>query len=292
MQNCGLVLALAEIVSIAILIIWSLSTTLERRLSVLSGRSRASIIIAAAGLIPIVAIFAFNSSFIGSYAILASVISGGFFTLGTLLYYKSLETEQVSNTAPTGLLQALPLIAFGVLALGEQISAFQICGAALMTFGVLLASTTRGSALNRKLLPAALANVSWAVYWIFASFAINLSGQFAAPILLSRIVSVTLALVVFGIFFRHHVLKLKRAGNTIALIAMFGITAGVLDGLGNALFAFATHINALHIASIFETPMLLLIALFGYLFYKERLTHLQKIGMAVAFAGALVIAIF
>ncbi|MGI0135149.1 MAG: GRP family sugar transporter, partial [Candidatus Micrarchaeaceae archaeon] len=145
--NCNLwysMLGLVEIVSIAILVIWSLSVALERRLTVLSGRARASIIIAAFGLVPIAVFFAFNISTLGIYAIIASIASGGFWALGALLYFKSLETEQVSNTAPTGLLQVLPLILFGVLALSETINLPEIVGAVIMVIGVLAASTSKG----------------------------------------------------------------------------------------------------------------------------------------------------
>lgn len=285
-------LGLPEVISLSILLIWALSVTIERKISRLSGNMRSGILVASFGILPIALMFLFNLMPLSAYAIALSVVSGGFWTLGTLLYYKALETEQVSNTAPTGLLQFLPLVAFGVFALNEQIDMLEIIGMCVMVVGVFLSMTRTGISLNKKLIPAALANLAWAAYWILASLAINSSGQFAAPILVSRAVSVSLFALSFWALFKPSAKYRVLTRGTLATVAALGAIAGILDGLGNGLFAFVVHINALHLASIFQTPMILLIALFGYLFYKERLTHLQKIGMAIAFFGALVIAIF
>jgi len=280
---------LTTIAAILPAIIWAVTVTMEKKLSVLTGSIKTSILLAGFGIIPILIIFAYSHSAITSYVVILSIISGIFFTVGTLLYYKSLETEQQSNSSGTGLAQPAILIAFSILVLKESLSVLQALGGIIIVAGVFLIITNRKMEINKKLIPALLANVSWAGYWIFASYAILASNQIGAPLLISRVTGFLLAIAVFGIFLNKQKTS-KAKPSHLNYVLLLGLFAGVFDAVGNLIFAYVVNLNLLSIASIFTAAMPLFITALGYLIYKERLTKEQGIGMAIAVAGALIIA--
>ncbi|MDE1850320.1 MAG: DMT family transporter [Candidatus Micrarchaeota archaeon] len=280
------------VVAIAITVAaWAISLTLERRIAIIAGNLRGAVLVLFVGIFPILIFFLISNFAMSPYAILLSLVSGILLAIGYILYYKSLETEQVSNTSGIGLAQPAILLLFSILVLHETISSIQALGGIIIFVGVLLIITNNKLELNRKLLPALLANVSWAGYWVIASYAILFSQQVGATLLIARLTSLVVVLIAFALAMKNHVVP-RLKNSLVPMLLIIGAAAGILDGLGNATFGYVVQFQLLSIGSIFVASLPLFVTLLAYIFYKEHLTRLQGIGMIMAVAGALVVAAF
>lgn len=279
------------VVAIAITVVaWAISLTLERRIASIAGNLRGALLVLFAGIFPILLFFLISNFSMSPYEVLLSLASGILLAIGYILYYKSLETEQVSNTSGVGLAQPAILLLFSILILHESITSIQTLGGVIIFVGVLLIITNNKLELNRKLLPALLANVSWAGYWVIASYAILSSQQVGATILIARLTSLVVVLALFAFAMKgRQVPRLKN--SVVPSLLILGAVAGILDGLGNATFGYVVQFHLLSLGSIFVASLPLFVTFLAYLFYKEHLTKLQGVGMIMAVIGAFVIAI-
>lgn len=284
-------LSLGVVAAIITLIVWSVSLTMERKIVRLSGNLRGSLLIIASGVLPMLLFYAISPFELNLYAIILAVASGIFLALGYILYYKALETEQISNTSGTGLAQPAILIIFGVLALSEAINAVQALAGLLIFVGVIFIITNNKLKFNRKLIPALLANVSWAAYWIFASYAILSLNQLASTLLVARLIALLIVVAIFRFAFKPG-LGGRISSKVFSYLMAISVIAGVLDGFGNVTFGIAVSSNLISLAGIFTAAAPLIVTGLSYVVYKERLTKLQGFGMGLAVIGALVLAIF
>ncbi|MDE1846337.1 MAG: DMT family transporter [Candidatus Micrarchaeota archaeon] len=270
---------------------FSISLTLERRVATLAGTLRGSVLVLFFGLLPLLVFFSISNFNLSAFEIFLSLASGILFAVGYVLYYKSLETEQISNTTGVGLIQPALLLVFSIVVLKESITFHQTLGGIIIFVGVILIITNNKFELNRKLIPALVANISWAGYWIIASYAILSSQQVGAVLLISRFVGFVITTLLFAIYLRNDKIPQIKSNLVLPLLAV-AIAAGLLDGLGNATFGFVIQYGVLSLGSIFVAGLPLSVTLLAYFVYKERLTKLQGLGMMVAVIGALVIAAF
>ncbi|MDE1855811.1 MAG: DMT family transporter [Candidatus Micrarchaeota archaeon] len=284
-------LSLGVVAAIITLIVWSVSLTMERKIVRLSGNLRGSLLIIASGVLPMLLFYAISPFELNLYAIILAVASGIFLALGYILYYKALETEQISNTSGTGLAQPAILIIFGVLALSEAINAVQALAGLLIFVGVIFIITNNKLKFNRKLIPALLANVSWAAYWIFASYAILSLNQLASTLLVARLIALLIVVAIFRFAFKPG-LGGRISSKVFSYLMAISVIAGVLDGFGNVTFGIAVSSNLISLAGIFTAAAPLIVTGLSYVVYKERLTKLQGFGMGLAVIGALVLTIF
>ncbi|HVA83115.1 MAG TPA: EamA family transporter [Candidatus Aquilonibacter sp.] len=275
---------------VATFVAFSFSLTLERRVAMLAGTLRGSVLVLFFGLFPLLAFLLLSTFNLNVYEIFLAIISGILFAIGYVLYYKSLETEQISNTTGIGLIQPALLLVFSIFVLAEPITTIQAVGGITIFLGVILIITNNNFELNRKLIPALVANVSWAGYWIIASYAIVSSQQVGAVLLISRVVGMAIALALFAIYLRNKKIP-KLKGSLLAPLLLASVAAGLLDGFGNATFGFVIQYNVLSLGSIFIAALPISVTFLAYFAYKERLTKLQWIGMLIAIMGALVIAV-
>ena len=270
-------------------IIWSISTVMEKRVSSKAGTALTSAMLAGLGVLPMLIAYLLYPAQLGEYELLLSIGSGIFFAIGALLFYKALETEQVSNTSASGFVQPALIIAFSILFLHEHLSLLQMLSGITIVAGVLLVITTKEFKINKKILPALFANASWAIYWILASSAILASGSASSTLLLSR---VTTFVILAGMYFV--ITKPKGSNKRVQLgatVLAIGCVAGFLDGAGNLVFGLLVNQNLVAVASLFITIQPLAITLIAYFVYKERLTAIQSAGMAIAIIGALALAL-
>ena len=287
MFNIAIVFALVAVA------IWSISGTIERKVAQRLHASRSALLVASFGVIPILMIFVLSVTAQNGYIIILSLLSGVFWTIGAVLLYKTLETEQVSNATGFVLIQTLLIFAFGVVGLGESVSVLSVVGGAILVCGVALLATKMGSLkLNRKLLPALFGNLGFAVYWILLSAGIVSAGQIAAPMILSRIASSFFAIALFALFAKAQPKKVQVGKSAIMKHALlFGAVAGLLDGLGNGINSFVVTLGQLAIAGIIFSLSPLFTIMLARIFYKERLDKVQWIGVAVAIIGAIILAV-
>ncbi len=267
-------------------LIWSASTAIEKGISVRFGTALTSLMIVGLGIIPMLIYYLIHPIQISFYYSILSALSGLFFACGALLYYKTLETEQVSNTVASGFVQPALILAFSILILHETVSIFQAISGVIIVSGVLLVITTKNLKVNVKILPAVLANASWGIYWIIASTAILGANTIGMTLLISRTSTFAVLLIAFFLF-----LRTKSAGKIGNKLIMLVVIAGILDGFGNLFFGFLVSQNLVAVAAIFNTAQPILVTGIAYLFMKERLTKIQGAGMALAVIGALSLAL-
>ncbi|HUY70583.1 MAG TPA: EamA family transporter [Candidatus Baltobacteraceae bacterium] len=270
-------------------LIWAAQVTVAKKAARRSNTLITGTFITGMGIIPILLYSIFSHVSLTGYELLLSIGSGLFFFTGVMLYYKAIETEQIANAAGAGLIQPLLILAFSTVFLHEGVTLYQGIAGAVIVFGVLMVITLKGTKINRKLLPAILANILWSAYWILASEAIIGSGNAAMPLLFSRITTFA-ALMVTYILLRGKFKKFKSAGLGTQAILPASLS-GLLDGAGNGLFGFMILTGLIAQASVFLVALPILITALGYVFYKERLNKIQSIGMAVAIVGAFALAI-
>ncbi|MDE1847126.1 MAG: DMT family transporter [Candidatus Micrarchaeota archaeon] len=282
-------ISIGTIAAVLAVLSWAISLVIEKRIVTILGKTKGAALVIGLGVLPMLILSALSFSLLDPAEIALAAISGIFLSIGFVLYYKSLETEQISNTSGTGLLQPALLIIFSVFVLSEPLTLPQIIGGIVIFLGIILILTTERMELNRNLIPAIMAQVSWALYWIFATYAILGSHKVAIPLLISRVVAFISGAALFPLLLKKDKIS-RRSG--VAYIAILLVIAGILDGAGNILFGKVVSLNELQVGSIFSAMVPIVITGLGYVVYKERLTRLQAIGMLAAVIGALIIAIF
>ncbi len=271
--------------------IFAVSGVIQKRVADKVRDARTAIFVIGFGILPLLAMYLLYFNAMSTYALILAAISGIFFMGGDFLYFDSLEKEQVSKAYSIGIVQPLLIIAFSVAVLGEHITTLEAVAGAIMIFGLAFLDTEkRKLRIDRKLTPAILGNVSWAIYWMFLSSSIVSSGQIAAPIIVSRMVGFAAILLVFGVLKGRKTERIRRNTN-IKHIVLLGAATGLLDGTGNGIWAVTVTLKSLSIASIAQLLGPFIVIAIAYFVYKERLSKVQAIGLLIAVAGAVILAI-
>lgn len=271
-------------------VIYSLSGLIEKRVVDKIRDARAALFVVGFGILPILAFYLVYFNALSTYALLLAVISGIFFMGGFFLYFDSLEKEQVSKTYSVGVVQPLLIIIFSIAVLGEHITLPEAIAGAVMIFGLGFLNTERkGLRIDRKMTPAILGNVSWAIYWMFLSSSIASSGQVAAPMIISRIVGFIAILLVFGALRNRRSERVRK--GSMKHIALLGAAAGILDGTGNGIWGAIVALHGLAVASLAQILSPFIVITIAYFVYRDRLSKIQMIGLLIALAGAVLLAL-
>ena len=116
----GLVAALVNLFTL------SIGDSIAKRVSVELGNYGAALFILGIGVLPLlVFFFAVPQNQIGMGVLVLSLVAGVFLAIGNILIYKSLETEQVSETMSLVNIGPALLIIFGFLVLQETVNLIQ-----------------------------------------------------------------------------------------------------------------------------------------------------------------------
>jgi drug/metabolite transporter (DMT)-like permease len=273
--------------------LWSFDNFLLKRVVSGNGVIRPAVLMIGFGVIPTVILFGFSNLGIpSSYVIILSILAGVFFFLGYLLNFKSLKTEQVTNTIALGELQNAIIVAFGIFALAEKANSFVIIGILIVFLGSALVTIDKQLKLNKKLLPAMLANISWAIYWILLSFAILSYHNFAGPLLIARtagLIGIVISVAVFGFATNHKKKKIKMEVS-YGLIGIM-VVIGIFDGIGNLSFGYVALSNIIAIGGTITALVPVITGILGRIFYKDKLTSIQLIGFMMCVFGAVIISL-
>ena len=271
--------------------IFAVSGVIQKRVADRIRDARTAVFVVGFGILPLLAMYLLYFNALSTYALILAVISGIFFMGGDFLYFDSLEKEQVSKAYSIGIVQPLLVIIFSVAVLGEHITTLEAVAGAIMIFGLAFLDTEKKRLRrDRKMTPAILGNMSWAIYWMFLSSSIVSSGQIAAPIIISRMVGFAAILLVFGVL-RNRKTERIRKNTNIKRIALLGAATGILDGAGNGIWAITVTLKSLAIASMIQLLGPFIVIVIAYLVYRERLSKAQAIGLLIAVAGAVILAI-
>jgi drug/metabolite transporter (DMT)-like permease len=224
----------------------------------------------------------------GGEAVAAGLCAGLFGIAALMAFYKALAIGTMSIVAPvasTGV--ALPVLVG--LATGDEPGLMRSIGLAAAVVGVVLASREDDDAgiadprlQRRSIVLAVIAGLGFGAYFVFAEIASRDDVGWA--LLLSRIAA-TPFIVCFA------VLALRRGGvrpNGRGVLALCGI--GMLDLAANVFYNVSTTLGELSTVAVASslypvTTVLLAAALLG-----ERVRGVQRVGVAIALFGVVLIA--
>ena len=279
-------------------VLWSISQLISKAVAPKLGTSKTAALVVSAGILPMLLLFLISPAVLSVYNTLLSVAAGVPLAVGYILFYKSVESQNISNISGIDLLQPAVLAVYGIFVLSEPINRLQIIGTIAVFIGIALISKKKDGKFNRRLIPAALGNVVWAFYWIILSSVISSSNQYVLPLLISRITAAIITIFALGFLLSSGNRSRLKAdvGRTLKLslaaVIILGFIEAMFDGGGNIIFGIVVNNGALALGAVLTALQPALIAFAAYYIYKERLTKVQTIGIIAAIAGALLIAIF
>lgn len=284
MLSLGIILAIGSMLVIAVV------DTLLKKVTVAAGTYFTSTLFAGLAIIPLLfIIIAVPPTSVAPIYIALTVLGGLAYALGLILVLKSLETEQASNTWALSNIGIVPLILLGVLVLAEPISLIEILGMAVVIFGSLMITVTKDMKINRKLLPAIAGNVLFAVYFILTTYSVSQS-QNAYSVIFPLAYAVALAaLLAYGSATSKLLpayRKLKRAR-----LLPLAISLGLLGGVSQLLWLFVVVLKTVALGGAIQVLEPAIVVVLAYLMYREKLTPLQGIGIAVSLVGAFVVSL-
>lgn len=215
----------------------------------------------------------------------AAGVGGG---LGVILFYRALAEGVMSVVAPvTAVTSAVVPVATG-LALGERPSAVALCGVALAIVAVALLSRQTAGAREREpanrvrvLTLAFLAGLGFGAFFVFLDQTGDDAGMW--PLVASRTTTFVIAIAIALLLRR----TLAIPGGTRLTV----VGTGVLDMTANALFLLANREGLLTLVAVIVSlyPASTIALAQGFL--GERLERHQAVGVALAGAAVVLIAL-
>ncbi len=271
--------------AIAATAIWAISNLLLKKVASSIGNVYLSLIILGAGIAPTAAAMLIFPSQTSTIVVELAAVAGAFLAFGYLLFLKSLETEQASDTFATTMLQSVLIALFGVFALGETFTTSDVLGSVLIIAGILLVSMAVGFRPNKRLVPALFGNVSWAFFWIIAAYSAAVYGN-AFPLLTYSRVIATLVVLLF--LFIAPAKQAERTASRNSTIIVLGISAGILAGIGNVAFDLLAKAQFLAVGSMVTALSPIVVVILAHFALKEHFAKKQALGIAIATIGAIV----
>jgi drug/metabolite transporter (DMT)-like permease len=207
-------------------------------------------------------------------------IGGG---IGLAAFYKALAVGTMSIVSPVTACGAVVPFALA-LAGGERPSAWALAGAVVALVGAVLASAAESRASGDRRLGALLAVVAAVALGLFVYF-LGLGGKHGDPFAAlfgARVGSLSL-LVAGALLLRAPLVPARALVWPVALV-------GLLDSSANALFAFASRSGYLSLVAVLGSLYPVVTLLAAHAFLHERITPLQRGGVALAVVGVCVVA--
>ena len=287
MINLGLVAAIITVFC------FTFGDVIAKRVSVDLGNRRTALYIVGAGVIPLIAAFIVLQPQFTITIALISVAGGFFLAAGYPLVYKSLETEQATNTWVLLNLPAAVVVLIGIFALKEQISVIESFAVIAIFFGVLLVTVTKKMEFNSKLLPAVAGNLCWATFFAIMIFEIN--SYNASPVgifFLARGFGFLWLLAYYKLFTKKTEKKDRVKEKAVKMSnKLLGVVSGIFDGVGQTAFAFIIFYNFVALGGAITATEPALVLILSYFVYKERVTIMQFIGLMVSVIGAVALSV-
>ncbi len=236
-----------------------------------------------AGLVALLMWLAARGFHVGWSSFAFGLIGGIGGAIGLSAFYKAMAVGTMSIVSPVTACGAI--VPFGLaLARGERPSVWAVGGAVVALAGAVLASAAEGRASSDRRLGAILAVCAAVAIGLFAYF-LGLGGKHGDPfaaLLGARVASLSL-LVVGALVLRAPVAPRRELLPAIAVV-------GLLDSAANALFVFASRGGYLSVVSVLASLYPVVTLLAAYVFLSERITRVQRGGVALALAGVCVVA--
>jgi drug/metabolite transporter (DMT)-like permease len=215
--------------------------------------------------------------------LIAGGIAGIAGAIGLASLYRGLARGPMSIVAPV----AAVVTATGPVVLGLLVEGLpagqQLVGFGLALAGVWLISRTAdgGSIQASDLVLPAVAGVGFSLYLIFIDQASEVSVLW--PLLAVRIASSS-SILILALLVRQRPFAAKRDLPLVVLL-------GTSDLAGNGLYALATQLGRLDVAAILGSLYPAATVLLAWTILRERITRWQWVGMALALAAIILIAL-
>ena len=206
---------------------------------------------------------------------------------GLVAFYRGLAVGKMSIVAPISSLAVLVAVVVGI-ATGDRPSAVQAAGAALGLTGIVLASreSAERAADDRRVAAgvglALLSGLGFGSFFVAMDVAADHDPLWAN--LVNRGTSLSLAVLAVLVLRPQVRGLLGRAGLPML------VSLGVLEMAANVAFAFAATKGLLSLTSVLSSLYPLVVVFLSWLVLHERLQRGQKVGVAFAHAGVVVIA--
>lgn len=222
--------------------------------------------------------------------VVIGVIAGVVGMVSVALFYQGLALGRMGVVAPiTAVVSAIVPVGWG-LAFGERPSALALLGVALAVGSVALISSEAGdehhepiSRGRRPLVFACLAGLGFGAFFVLYSNTSDDSGMW--PLLASRWTSATLLGLVFA--FLPRVRRDPPSRRALPLIA----GAGIFDAAANGFFLAASRAGLLSIVGAVSSLYPASTVLLARGFLHEHFHRAQVIGLSIAAAGVVLIAL-
>lgn len=208
-------------------------------------------------------------------------ICGG---VGIALLYHALSIGKMGVVSPiTAVLAASLPLGIGV-ARGERLSIAQGAGIAVALVAVVLISLSsengRFEFSTAGVREAIASGIALGGFYVFLALAGSRTGMY--PLLFARLASALFLLLLAALLRK----RIVPARQTVGLIAI----AGALDMTANCLYVLAVYAGYLSIAAVLTSLYPASTVFLARIVLKERLSAIQKAGVACALAGVLLIA--
>ncbi len=266
-------------------VLWSISGIIIKRVSSKFGNLFATAAVGAGNVIVLSAVVLLLGNLgISTYAAGLSIAGGIITGAGYLLFYKSLEKQQASNTFSTIEIQVAILFLYGALVLGEAVSALDVLGIVIIALGTIAVSIEKMK-FNKGLLPAIVAQVFWALGWIFLVYPISVTPNHILPNLISFIAALGMVCLILLACKINKKLDLHPDSKGVAV----GISAGLFSGSGNAVYTLLIYLKELALSAPISNSTPIIIAVIAHFVYKERLSAIQILGIIAVVLGAVIL---
>jgi drug/metabolite transporter (DMT)-like permease len=275
--------ALALVLALASSVVWGAADfsggLLTRRLPTFG----VTLVSQAAGFAALLVALAIRGD-LGGRGFALGVLAGVGGGAGLAAFYRALSLGTMSVVSPIAACSAVVPFVIS-LATGERPHALALVGAAVALLGAVLASAeerrSESRERSRAIGLALLAAVALGVFIYFLGLG-SREGDALSTLVGARVGS--LVTLLLGAAVLRGQVRVPRA--SLAVVA--GV--GLLDVGANALFAFASGRGLLSIVSVLGSLYPVTTVLLAYVFLHERLTRVQRIGVALALAGVATIA--
>lgn len=278
--------------AIVVLAFYSVADLFGKKAVLRFGYKRAAAVVSAISIIPFLLLISiYGIQPITYYSAALAIVGGIFYGIGFLLLYKSLVTEQTTNTFALSEIFKAWLVILGAFILGEILSlkAGQDAGILLIFLGSFMVILTEKLRVNTKMLYAMLGFICWAVLWTLMAYSISNSGTYLPEGLLAAFFAALTAFAAAIAFpERRAAKKAAKEKHWRKYVAAVGISIGA----GSLIFGYLILSKQLaQGASIIAfTPIVVAIA--SHKIYLDRLTLVQAAGIVIAVVGALLLAFY
>ncbi len=237
------------------------------------------------GLLPIFIFVFFDGGFsFNPYVIILGAISGALLGSGYLLFYRGLGVESLSTAGVTLNIQQIVVITIGIFFLKESLNNYEYIAILFVILGAMLVTIQNAPAKRKFLIMAGIANVIWGIYYLPLSESILLVNFSALPLFMGRLFGFLFVLLASAFLKRPgHREKINRSA------ILFVLAAGLLDGMGNVLYSYTIQLKIFIISGAIVALLPAILAITGFIYFKDRMTPMKITGILLSVLGALLI---